>query len=359
MRTAVSYFLAIGAIVTLGAAPAAAQAAADNPAMYRGPDRQQRLIEGARKEGQVTVYSSMIADQALRPILNGFEAKYPFVKPQYVRDDPPQQLQKVMAEARAGRMVVDVLESTGLEVPVRAAGIDQPFWSPEVEAYKPERRDPNNYWAPTRFSYLGACYNTNLVKPGEAPKSFEDFLDPKWKGKIAWSSTVIGAMLFITGVRNNMGEERALAYLQKLAKQDVAPIASANRVVVDRVMAGEYALCLDSFLHHPIISARKGAPVAPLPLDPVLTVVSSVMLPKAPPHPHAAMLFIDYLLSKEGQGKLQSADYFPAHPEVSASPDLDKIVPHKIGLKENFISPPKMNADLARSRAIYQELFSK
>ena len=83
------------------------------------------------------------------------------------------------------------------------------------------------------------------------------------------------------------------------------------------------------------------------------------MLPKAPPHPHAAMLFIDYLLSKEGQGKLQSADYFPAHPEVSASPDLDKIVPHKIGLKENFISPPKMNADLARSRAIYQELFSK
>ena len=215
MRTAVSDFLAIGAIVTLDAAPAAAQAAADNPAMYRGPDRQQRLIEGARKEGQVTVYSSMIADQALRPILNGFEAKYPFVKPQYVRDDPPQQLQKVMAEARAGRMVVDVLESTGLEVPVRAADIDQPFWSPQIEAYKPERRDPNNYWAPTRFSYLGACYNTNLVKPGEVPKSFEDFLDPKWKGKIAWSSTVIGAMLFITGVRNFMGEEKALAYLQE------------------------------------------------------------------------------------------------------------------------------------------------
>ena len=203
----------------------------------------------------------------------------------------------------------------------------------EIEAYQPERRDPQNYWAPTRFSYLGACYNTNLVKPGDVPKSFEDFLDPKWKGKIAWSSTVIGAMLFITGARNFMGEEKALAYLQKLAKQDIAPIASANRVVVDRVMAGEHALCLDAFLHHPIISARKGAPVAPLPLEPVLTVVSSVMLPKAPPHPYAAMLFIDYLLSKEGQARLQGADYFPAHPEVAASPDLDKIVPHKIGLQ--------------------------
>jgi len=350
--------LVSAAILTLCAGQAVAQSAGDNPAMYRGPDREQRLIEGAKKEGQVTVYSSMIADQALRPILNGFEAKYPFVKPQYVRDDPPQQLQKVMAESRANRMVVDVLESTGLEVPVRAANINQPFWSPQTEAYGKDHTDSENFWAPTRYSYLGACYNTNLVKPSDI-KSFADFLDPKWKGKIAWSGTVIGAMLFITGVRSFMGEEKALAYLQQLAKQDIVSIASANRVVVDRVMAGEHALCLDAFLHHPIISARKGAPVAPQPLDPVLTVVSSVMLPKSPPHPYAAMLFIDYLLSKEGQARLQGADYFPAHPDVPASPDLDKIVPRKIGLKENYISPAKMNSDLPKSRALYQELFAK
>jgi ABC-type Fe3+ transport system substrate-binding protein len=353
-----SGLLAVGAFAMLWAGPAAAQSA-DNPAMYRGPDREQRLLDGAKKEGQVMVYSSMIADQALRPLIEGFQKKYPFMKAQYVRDDPPQQLQKLMAEGRAGRTVADVLESTGLEVPVRKADLDQPFWSPQIEAYAPDRRDPENYWAPTRFSYLGACYNTNLVKPGDLPKSFQDFLDPKWKGKIAWSSTVIGAMLFITGVRNFMGEEKAQDYLKKLAMQDIAPIASANRVVVDRVMAGEYALCLDAFLHHPIISARKGAPVAPLPLDPVLTVVSSVMLPKAPPHPYAAMLFIDYFLSKEGQQRLAGADYFPARPDVPASPDLDKIVPTKIGLHENFISPTKMNTDLPKSRALYQELFAK
>ena len=87
--------LVLAAILMLCAGQAVAQSAGDNPAMYRGPDREQRLVEGAKKEGQVTVYSSMIADQALRPILNGFEAKYPFVKPQYVRDDPPQQLQRL------------------------------------------------------------------------------------------------------------------------------------------------------------------------------------------------------------------------------------------------------------------------
>jgi iron(III) transport system substrate-binding protein len=347
------------AAVALGAKCeiAAAQTADVNIAIYHGADREQRLIEGAKKEGQVTVYSSMIADQALRPILDGFQDKYPFMKAQYLREDPPQLLQKMMAETRANRTVADVVESTGLEVSARAGNLIQPFWSPEGDAYPMEHRDPNNYWAPTRFSYLGACYNTDLVKPDEAPKSFDDLLDPKWKGKLVWSSTIVGSILFITGVRTFMGEEKAAIYLQKLAAQNVVSVASANRVIVDRVMAGEYAICLDSFLHHPIISARKGAPVAPLPFDPVVTLVSSVVLPKNPPHPYAAMLFIDYLLSKDGQLKLQGADYFPAHPDVKASADLDKIVPHKIGLRENFISPEKMNAELGKSRELYQRLF--
>jgi iron(III) transport system substrate-binding protein len=338
---------------------AKAQTTADDIAMYRGPDRQQRLIEGAKKEGQVTVYSSMIVDQALRPILAGFEAKYPFIKAQYVREDPPQQLQKLMVESRANRRVADVLESTGLEVPVRNANINQPFWSPETEAYEKDHQDPQHYWATTRVSYLGACRNTNLVSAADAPKSFEDLLDPKWKGKLVWSNTVMGSILFITGVRNFMGEEKAKSYLEKLAQQNVIPVPSANRVVVDQVMAGEYPICLDAFLHHPLISARKGAPVTSMPFNPVLTVVSSVMLPKSPPHPYAAMLFIDYLLSKEGQEKLRGADYFPAHPGVRASEDLDKIVPKNIGLKENFISPAKMQADLKTSRELYERLFVK
>ena len=108
-----SFLLVFAAMVTCANGPAVGQGAAagDNPAIYRGADREQRLLDGARKEGQVTVYSSMIADQALRPILNGFQAKYPFVKAQYVRDDPPQQLQKVMAEARAGRVLSTFLKA--------------------------------------------------------------------------------------------------------------------------------------------------------------------------------------------------------------------------------------------------------
>ena len=165
-------------------------------------------------------------------------------------------------------------------MPVRNADINRPFYSPEAAVYPAERKSPKGYYVPSRYSYLGVCYNTDLVKPKDVPNSFTDLLDPKWKGKMAWSSTVIGSILFITAVRNFMGEEKAEEYLKKLATQNIAPIASTNRAVVDRIIAGEYALCLNSFLHHPIISANKGAPVAPDPLNPVLTLVSSVQLPK-------------------------------------------------------------------------------
>ena len=129
---------------------------------------------------------------------------------------------------------------------------------------------------PTRFSYLGACHNTNLVKPADAPKSFDDLVDPKWKGKLVWSSNLFGSILFITGRLNALGEAGAEAYLKKLAAQNVVSVPSSNRVMVDQLMAGEYHVCLDAFLHHPIISARKGAPVASLPFDPVISVSSAV-----------------------------------------------------------------------------------
>ena len=319
------------------------------------------LVEAARKEGKVSFYTALELTTAER-LSRTFEAKYPGIAVRVERSGAERIFQRIAQEQGSGIHAVDVANSTDPAhyLDWKKHGWLAPYVPDDVAKHFPaDQIDPDGMHATSCAWTEAIGYNTNLVKVGEQPKSFQDFIDPKWKGKIAWSSTVIGAMLFITGVRNFMGEEKALAYLRELAKQDIAPIASANRVVVDRVMAGEYALCLDSFLHHPIISARKGAPVAPLPLDPVLTVVSSVMLPKAPPHPHAAVLFIDYLLSKDGQEKLQGADYFPAHPAVPASADLDKIVPQKIALHENFISPAKMNADLARSRSIYQELFAK
>jgi iron(III) transport system substrate-binding protein len=331
----------------------------DKIATYQGADRSKILEEGAKKEGTLTFYTAMVVDQAIRPLVAGFEMRYPDVKVQFVREDPPPMLQRLLTEVRAKRFVVDVVENVGLEAPARAADINRPFWSPALADYPKKYRSPQGYWAPTRVSYLGVAYNTNLVSPADVPKSYDDLLNPKWKGKLAWANTFSGAMLTITGMRNFMGEQKAEAFLEKLGKQDVVPLAASSRAVLDRVIAGEYAMSLDAFLHHAILSAEKGAPVKPDPMNPVLTFFNTVMLTKHAPHPYASMLFIDYLLSTDGQTTLRDAQYFPANPKVAALKDLGVIVPSNNGMQDNFLPSEKITADFAKSKELYQRFFAK
>ena len=336
---------------------AQAPMSAEKLALYRGADREQILLEGARKEGKVVFYSGMIANQALRPLMEGFSKKYPFVKAQYVRIGPSEMLQKVSAESNANQFAVDVFENVGVETASRAANLNMPFWSPEIAAYPEQFRKEPTYWVPVRMNYLGPAYNTSMVSAAELPKSYEDLLDPKWKGKMAWSNSLQGAVLFITNLRTAWGEEKAMSYLQKLSKQDVALIASSPRTVVDRVIAGEYAIALSIFTHHPILDAKKGAPVKPLNLGPIASTVSGIMLARKPPNPHAAMLLMDYILSAEGQKVLRDAEYFPVRTDVSALDSLNEVVPSKSGTAENYISPEATTADLKNSQDIFDKLF--
>jgi ABC-type Fe3+ transport system substrate-binding protein len=335
---------AVALAVALGTAPAQALTEQEI-ANYKGPDRQKILEEGARKEGQVTIYSGMIVNQALRPMAEAFMKKYPFIKAEYWRGASPQIVQKALAEARADKMQVDVLESTSLAPPLMKAGLAVPFHSPETDSYPKELVDPHGYWASTRLSYFGAAINTNLVKKDQAPKTWEDLLDPKWKGKMAWrvGGGDSGAELFVTNLRLLWGDAKAEDYIKKLAKQDVIGYTSSARQLVNQVMAGEYAIALNIFLHHPLISAQKGAPVAPDPMEPIPALNGTVVLAKNAPHPYAAMLLIDFMLSKDGQRTFVAGDYFPANPAVEPSPKLAGVVPSKIGMKQQFISPQQVN----------------
>jgi len=349
--------LTAAAVLTMASVAVNAASVIDKLATYKGADRAQILEAGARKEKTLTFYTAMIVDQAVRPIKAAFEKKYPYLELKYARNNPGIMIKKLIAESKAGNPVADVAESAGIEGAMKRLKLARPFWSPAAEKWPANRKDPEGYWVPSRYSYLSICYNTNLVTKADVPKSYADLLNPKFKGKMMWSKSIAGAPLFITAVRNHMGEAKALEYLKKLSKQDIASTTSSNRAVVDRVIAGEYTLSLDAFLHHPIISASKGAPVAPQPIDPVLTIVSSVMLLKNPPHPHAALLFIDFLLSKDGQNILRQARYFPAHPEVDPLESLSVIIPSKIGMKENFISGPHLARENKTSKAIYKKYF--
>ena len=342
----------------LGPAAPAAALTQSEIALLTGPDRQKILEEGARREGAVMIYSGIITDQALRPLVEGFPRHYPFIKAEFWRGDSRPIVQKILAEERAGSVIGDVLEGTGLSQALVAAGVLEPFTSPELASMPEDHRDPNHLWAPTRMSYFGAAFNTRLVKAEEAPRSYEDLLDPKWKGKIAWvTEAQEGMPIFITNLRLAWGEEKAEAYVKRLAQQKLIPFGESGRALVNRVMDGEYPLALAIFLHHPLISARSGAPVDSIPMDPVSSLAGTVVLPKNVPHPHSAMLLIDFLLSKDGQEVLARSDYFPSNPQVKPAEYLRRIVPGTIGMQEKFLRPEVWAAESERTQALYEKYF--
>jgi iron(III) transport system substrate-binding protein len=349
--------LAVAAACLL--APAARAQNADTILTYRGPDREQKLIEGAKKEGEVVFYSGMIVNQALRPVAAAFQKKYPFIKMTFWRGDSEPIATKVAAETRAHNPVGDVIEGTGLgELAVRE-GLAQPAWSPELNAIPERLRDPRSLWAPTRMSYFSIAYNTRLVAADKAPKTYEALLDPQWQGKMAWPAiTAIGAPLFVTNLRIAWGEDKAMAYLQRLAKQNIVNFgAGTPRNLVDRVIAGEYPIALQIFAHHPLISAGKGAPVTSQLLPPVASAAATVLIPKETRHPNAALLLMDFLLSREGQEILASSEYLPVRQDVEPLKQIAPIVPSRAGVAENFVSPEKLQAYTESSASIVEKLF--
>ncbi len=333
--------------------------AADDILIYRGADRDARILAGAQKEGQVIFYSTMIANQALRPLTEAFNKKYPQVKMSYWRAPQEDIMQKINAEYRANNMVGDVIAGTGIGEMSIESGIAQPYFVPALEQYPKSYHDPQGRWTPTNLYYYGVAVNTKLVAAKDAPKTFDDLLDPKWKGKMAWRvGELTGAPLFISNLRTAWGEERALAYLSKLKGQNIINFGSGSaRTLVDRVMAGEYPIALNIYANHPLISAGKGAPVTTQLLDPIPSSASTMVIPKNAPHPHGAMLLADYILSKEGQGILAKAEYYPAHPEVAALPEMQAVVPRVAGVPENFLGPDRFLGYAVTSEKIYQDMF--
>lgn len=351
--------LAATSLAVALSAPAAWAQSAQDILLYKGPDREQKLIEGARKEGQAVFYAPLIPNQAMRPLADGFSKKYPFIKLTTWRADSEDIVQKASAEVRANNVVADLIEGTGAGEEAVAANIVQPYDTP-ILAHIPERyRDPEHLWMPTRLSYYSIAYNTRLVPADHVPRSYEDLLDPQWKGKIAWrigSST--GTPLFITNLRTAWGEDKALAYLEKLKEQKIVNFgAGSARTLVDRVIAGEYAIALNIFAHHPLISRAKGAPVNSQLMDPVASTAASMSVVKGAHHPYAAMLLADYILSKDGQQILAGAEYFPVDPQVAPLASLASIVPSVAGVPENFVGPDRLLKDNESSEQIFQKLF--
>ena len=297
----------------------ASAASVEDIAMMKPAERQKILVEGAKKEGRLMWYTTLIVDQVVRPVKEAFEKEYPFIQLEFYRGNAENVIRKVLAEYQAKRYDVDIVDGSLPPVMGKRAGFMQRFYSPYLAEYPAEMKDPQGFWASTNLYFLTLGYNSRMVKPNEVPKTNEDLLNPRWKGQMMWStSRGSGAPLFIGNVLLTMGQEAGKAYLQKLKGQNIAKTTASNRQVLDLVIAGEYPIALHMFNHHAYISKRAGAPVDWYPIEPVTATIHTIGLTKNAAHPYATMLFLDFVLSEKGQKVYQQASYLPAHPKVPA-----------------------------------------
>ena len=277
------------------------------------------LVEAAKKEGEVIWYTTQIISQLVRPVSAAFEKKYG-IKVRSTRANSTELSVKIINESRAGRPQSDVFDGTSTVVPLKKEGFVLQWQPDPAKSYPAQYKDPEGYWVANNLFFLTPGFNTALVPKGTEPRSYQALLDPKWRSKIAWSTapSSSGGPGLIGTVLTEMGTESGMLYLRELSKQRIANIGSAAREVLDQVIAGEYPLALMIFNHHAHISKIAGAPSEWQPLEPVPATISTVGLAKNSPHPHAAMLLLDFLLSRAGQKVFQSVNYLPAHPAMPA-----------------------------------------
>ena len=323
-----------------------------------GSDRQAFLEAGARRESRLTFYSSLIPNLGLRAIVEAFGKKYPFIAAETWRGTEVNIAQKTLAELRAGPPVGDLLEGSELAPLFMKSGLLQNFTTPFANDTPAEYRDKTGLTAATRFSYYGTAYNTRIVPPGTQPRAFSDLLLPKWKNRLAWRvGSDSGAHMFIANILLTMGYPKGEAFLRALAAQNVVGFSGSAQALIDRVIEGEYAITLTTAEHLPVIAAGKGAPIAAQPLQPVPATVASIMISRGTRHPHASMLFIDYMLSSEGQTVLRDAEYFPVNARVQPLKQLQAVSPRISGLKENFITDLVLYDTHASVEALLRKYF--
>jgi iron(III) transport system substrate-binding protein len=314
----------VGALAML-ASPALARAQAmgvESPHravyMYQGADRDAKILAEAKKQGQVVMYTSLNLKDSV-PITEAFEKKTG-VKVQLWRASSEKVLQRAITEARAGRFACDILETNGpeMEAAYREKLLEE-FWSPHFKDLPPAAFPKHRHWIADRFNFFTIGYNTNLVKPEEVPQKYEDLVHPRWAGRVGIEGSDVD---WFGAVAKSMGEEKGIAFFRKLA--DSKPqIRTGHTLMAELVASGEIPLAATIYNHNIERLIVKGAPVKWKAIAPTFGRPNAIGVARRAPHPHAALLFADFMLSKEGQTLIKERNRVPS--SLSVDTHLNKF----------------------------------
>ena len=284
-------------------------------AKYKGPDRERILYEGAKKEGKLLWYTSLVPNKLIAKV---FQAKYPGVAVDVYRAAGNTLATRLLEERRAKRYLADAIESTPPQVMLlRDAQALHPFTSPYLANYPDISKETASgdqvYWATDRESLIGVGYNTNAMRNKFIPKKFDDLLNPALKGLMSTANNETGARA-IGAILKAKGE----GFVRKLKEQELRPHGTTAAGLADLIISGEAPLSftmVQTNLTQP--AAARGAPVAWTPMEVVAVNAGSTAVLANAPNPHAALLFVDFLLSPDGQKMYSDQLFYGSAAKVS------------------------------------------
>ena len=307
-----------------------------------------KIIDGAKKEGELAWWSTIAQDQSQK-IIEEFMKLYPFIKATYWRSGSVGLHNKILIESRAGQATWDVVSQTTPEFifELKQKKLIASYDSPERSRFSADLKDREGYWTGTYALPTGLGFNTQQVKREEAPKSYNDLLDPRWKsGKISIDDENYELLV---GLEQAWGKDRAVQYLKALAAQ----LPTVGRGATQRTQmlaAGEFPLAI-SYTHTVEWSKSQGNTVDWVNLEPVVIKFDGIMIGAKAPHPNAAKLFIDFFLSQQGQKLLQSFSRVTLREGVEPNPA--RLIR---GFKRVVLHPEKAQ-NAQESLKLYRDIF--
>ena len=275
-----------------------------------------KIIEGAKKEGQMVFYTTMTLDQS-KDVIDRFQKKYPFIKATLFRTGGGPLLNKIFTEARAGQHLWDVTAGRAeMVVPLLERKLLASYRSPETKMIDDDLVDKEGYWSGYYVISYVLGWHTKLVKREDVPRTYEALVDPKWKGgQLSFDNEAYG---MLQGLMRAWGREKAIAYFRRIAAIDPA-MKRGNTERVALAAAGEYPLTISYNQTFERMVAR-GAPMDWVALEPAVVSAFPIMIAAKAPHPNAARLYYDFSLSKEGQEMLRGMQRIPVRKDVEPDP---------------------------------------
>jgi iron(III) transport system substrate-binding protein len=304
-------------------------------------ETQEQLVAGAKKEGKLVVYASATAQQ-LQMYFAAFNKKYPFIKTEFFRTGKQKLLSRVLLEEQMKQYTADVIHTSVIETHImKKRGALSKYVPSEATAFPSHYKDPDGWWTSAYASGTLLGYNTRQLKRADVPKSYDDLLDPRWKNGIAIDSNKIEWFAMLLKLKGR-------AFMEKLAAQK-PNVQPGNVLVLQLLAAGEFPIAAGVYEYSVEDMKTKGAPVDWIGLEPVITYTVAVSLPFHPPRPFAAKLFIEWLLSKEGQEVVNQYGRVPIRDDVESK--YGKILKqHKLLMTD---------VDLGQREAEVNETFRK